>query len=412
VKIVVIYVSWGVVKSIAECYIPRSKKADSCLIFPAWTGPVAMIRNATLDDIDALVALENQCFETDRLSRRNFRHLLSKGHALTLVDTGDGQLHGYIMLLFNAGTSLARLYSIAVGPGFRGQGVGRRLEQAAEKAALAKDCVSMRLEVRRDNISSIRLYEAIGYRQIGVIEDYYEDHMDALRYEKQLAPHLGIDVVPVPYYQQTLDFTCGPASLMMAMKALDDRVEVDRREEIRIWRESTTVFMTSGHGGCGPYGLALSAYHRGFDVEIYVTEEGTMFINSVRSEEKKEVIRLVEDDFIEEINLLPLPIHPRPLSVEEIRAEFDNGAIPVVLISSYRIYREKFPHWVVVTGFDDRFIYVHDPYVDTEKGKTVTDTMNMPILQKDFERMARYGKTAQRAALILRRRGRKRMKQK
>jgi hypothetical protein len=55
---------------------------------------------------------------------------------------------------------------------------------------------------------------------------------------------------------------------------------------------------------------------------------------------------------------------------------------------------------------------VHDPYVDTEKGRTVTDTMNMPILQKDFERMARYGKTAQRAALILRRRSRKRAKQK
>jgi ribosomal protein S18 acetylase RimI-like enzyme len=365
-----------------------------------------MIRNATLKDIDALLALENQCFETDRLSRRNFRHLLSKGHALTLLEEGDGQLRGYIMLLFNAGTSLARLYSIAVAPAFRGQGIGRRLEQAAENSALAQDCVSMRLEVRKDNRASIRLYESIGYRQIGIIEDYYEDHMDALRFEKQLAPHLGIDVVPVPYYQQTLDFTCGPASLMMAMKALDDRVEVDRREEIRIWRESTTVFMTSGHGGCGPYGLALAAYRRGFDVEIYVTEVGTMFINSVRSEEKKEVIRLVEEDFIEEINLLPLPIHPRPLSVEEIRAEFDNGAIPVVLISSYRIYREKFPHWVVVTGFDDRFIYVHDPYVDTEKGKTITDTMNMPILQKDFERMARYGKTAQRAALILSRRGR------
>ena len=81
--------------------------------------------------------------------------------------------------------------------------------------------------------------------------------------------------------------------------------------------------------------------------------------------------------------------------------KFEQGGIPIVLISSYRIYREKFPHWVVVTGFDEKYIYVHDPYVDTEQGKTVVDTMNMPILRKEFESMARYGKSAQQAALVL-----------
>ncbi|WP_126457282.1 GNAT family N-acetyltransferase/peptidase C39 family protein [Sulfuriflexus mobilis] len=370
-----------------------------------------MIRTATLNDVSALVALEDLCFDTDRLSRRSFRHLLSKGHALTLVDEDNGQLRGYIMLLFHAGTSLARLYSIAVAPPFRGQSIAKQLVKAAENAALAQDCVSMRLEVRQDNIATIRLYEELGYRKFGSVADYYEDHMDALRFEKGLAPHLRADMVPVPFFQQSLEFTCGPAALMMAMKALDGDMELERRHEIRIWRESTTVFMTSGHGGCGVYGLALAAYHRGFDVEIYVNEDGTMFIDSVRSEVKKEVIRLVEEDFVEEIKRLPLPIHYRPLSVGEIHAEFDSGAVPVVLISSYRIYKEKFPHWVVVTGFDDRFIYVHDPYVDTHKGKSVIDSMNMPILQKDFERMARYGKTGQRAALIIRKHKGKKAKQ-
>ena len=85
-----------------------------------------------------------------------------------------------------------------------------------------------------------------------------------------------------------------------------------------------------------------------------------------------------------------------------MREAFDEGGVPIVLISSYRIYREKFPHWIVVTGFDDKFVYVHDPYVDYEQGKTSLDTTNMPILQKDFERMSRYGRSGQRAALILR----------
>jgi uncharacterized protein YvpB len=83
---------------------------------------------------------------------------------------------------------------------------------------------------------------------------------------------------------------------------------------------------------------------------------------------------------------------------------FDEGGIPIVLISSYRIYRQKFPHWVVVTGFDAKYIYVHDPFVADYRGRVLTDCMNMPISRKDFERMARYGKAAQKVVLILKNR--------
>jgi ribosomal protein S18 acetylase RimI-like enzyme len=361
-----------------------------------------MIRRATVQDLEPLIAIEDRCFVADRLSRRNFRYMLTKANAVVLVDEHDGVLRGYVLLLFHAGTSLARLYSIAVDPRFRGLGVGGALVAAAEHAALDADCVYMRLEVRNDNAASIALFTRHGYRPFGTYSDYYEDHMAAVRMDKGLAPHLQPEFVGVPYYQQTLDFTCGPAAVMMAMNALDPDIELSRQLEIRIWRESTTVFMTSGHGGCGPYGLALSVYHRGFDVSIYVNDESALFVDSVRSEEKKEVIRLVQEDFLEEITRLPIPVHYRPLTVAEMRGEFERGGIPVVLISSYRIYKEKSPHWVVVTGFDDRFVYAHDPFVDREKGKSVTDVTNLPILQKDFERMARYGKSGQRAVLIVR----------
>lgn len=363
-----------------------------------------MIRQAILADLDALVSIEDRCFDSDRLSRRSFRYLLTKGNAVTLVEEEDGVVRGYGMLLFNVGTSLARLYSFAVDPDYRERGVATALFKAAEEAAVERDCIFLRLEVRRDNQPAIQLYRKLGYKQFGVLEDYYEDHMEALRFEKALAPHLTPEMVRVPFYEQTLDFTCGPSALMMAMKSLDPEVELDRKLELRLWRESTTVFMTSGHGGCGPYGMALSAYHRGFDVEIYVNDEGALFISSVRDEEKRVVMRLVQEDFLEELKDLPIPVIYGALNVAEIQAKFGEGGIPIVLISSYRIYREKFPHWVVVTGFDERYIYVHDPYVDYEVGKTVTDCVNMPILKKDFERMARYGKAGQKAVLILKRR--------
>jgi ribosomal protein S18 acetylase RimI-like enzyme len=363
-----------------------------------------MIRQATLDDLDALVRIEDSCFDTDRLSRRNFRYLLIKGNAEILVEEDKGVVRGYTMLLFNTGTSLARLYSLAVDPAQQRKGIAATLVAASEMAARQNDCVSLRLEIRKDNSASIALFKRHGYREFGTHADYYEDHMDAVRFEKSLVRDHKPPLARVPYYQQTLDFTCGPAAVMMAMKSLDPKAKLNRTLELRIWRESTTVFMTSGHGGCGPYGLALSAYHRGFDVEIYVNAEGAMFIDSVRDPEKKEVMRLVQDDFIMELRHSPVKIHYGVIGVNALQEQFEQGGIPIVLISSYRIYREKFPHWVVVTGFDERFIYVNDPFVDKEMGKSITDCVNMPILRKDFERMARYGKAGQKAVLILRQR--------
>lgn len=360
-----------------------------------------MIRRAVSEDVEHLVLLEDLSFATDRITRRSFRHLVTKAHGLTLVDEDQDVICGYVSILFNAGTSLARLYSIAVHPDHRGKDRGRQLLRAAEAGARAEDRVAMRLEVRSDNAPSIKLYESEGYRRFEVCEDYYEDHTEALRYEKRLFHDLHPEIARVPFYEQTLEFTCGPAALMMAMKALDTTFELSRQLEIRIWRESNTVFMTSGHGGCGPYGLALAAYIRGFRPEIYVNDETALFVDSVRSAEKREVIRLVQEDFRQQVGSLGIPVSFRRCSVDELRAAFDAGAIPLVLISSYRIYGDKAPHWVTVTGFDDRFIYVHDPYVDSERGMTVTDSMSMPILKQDFQRMARYGKSGQRAVLVL-----------
>ncbi len=366
-------------------------------------GPVrtAVVRRAQLYDIPALLALEQRCFQSDRMTRRQFRYMLTKAHAATVVAEAGGRLSGYALVLFSRGTSAARLYSIAVDPHSRGRAIAHSLVKAVEDEARERECACVRLEIRKDNPASTRLFERCGYRLIGEYGDYYEDHMDAWRYEKSLASSLRSDMVRVPFYEQTLDFTCGPSALMMAMKALDPAMPLDRKFELRLWREATTIFMTSGHGGCGPFGLALAAAQRGFRVELAMGDERTPLLDSVRSEEKKEVMRLVQEDMLDELHGLDVPIHYGGLTAADLRARFDAGGIPVVLISSYAIYGEKFPHWVVVTGFDEHFIYAHDPFVDYEHGETPMDSINMPIQQRQFERMARYGKAGLKAVVVI-----------
>lgn len=282
-----------------------------------------MIRDGSLSDVDQLVQIEKECFDSDRLSRRSFRHFLTKGRARLLVVEDGEIIIGYVLLLFHLGTSLARLYSIAVHQERRKSGVAKCLIQAAEAAALELGCVTLRLEVRVDNQPSISLFESLGYYCFGRYLKYYEDDVDALRLEKRLLTTIPASLGNVPYYRQTLDFTCGPASLMMAMKALNNDVELNRTLELRVWRESTSIYMTSGHGGCGPYGLALAAHQRGFEVVVYVKDKDAFFIDSVRSEEKKEVIRLVEKDFISELNREAITLHYQPITTQEIVAALD-----------------------------------------------------------------------------------------
>jgi hypothetical protein len=198
-----------------------------------------------------------------------------------------------------------------------------------------------------------------------------------------------------------LEFTCGPAALIMAMKTLDPTLEPDRILELRLWREATTIFMTAGHGGCGPFGLALAAHRRGFAVEVIVSDPGVHMVDSVRSKEKKEVMTLVQADMKAEIAERGIPVHYRSMSLAELEERFHAGAVPVVLISSWQIYEEKSPHWVVITGFDEHFVYAHDPFVDEEEGEVITDSIDMPIGREQFDRMTRYGRRGLQAAVLV-----------
>ncbi len=146
-----------------------------------------MIRPADVRDIDALVALEQRCFAGDRLSRRSFRRFVTGGRAIVLVALVDDRLAGYALVLRRTDADYGRLYSLAVDPAFRGQGISRKLLVAAENAAMALGIHAMRLEIRQDNRAGMALYEAAGYTIIEKLPGYYEDHADGLRMTKVLA---------------------------------------------------------------------------------------------------------------------------------------------------------------------------------------------------------------------------------
>jgi len=357
-------------------------------------------RFASTDDVDDLVALEQECFTLDRLSQRNFHWMVSRANACLIVATSQGTLAGYALLLFHRGTSLARLYSIAVSQSWRGHGLGQRLLDQAQACALGRNCAWLRLEVRADNPAAISLYETNGYHRFATVQDYYQDHTQALRYEKRILRDAPPPARLVPWYQQTTEFTCGAACLLMAMAAIDTNRSMTRAEEIQLWREATTVFMTAGHGGCSPQGLALAAWRRGFDVRLVVSHNGSLFLDGVRSPQKKAIMKLVEEGFTQALDGTGVEQVLAPTL--DVRAALDAGFKPVVLISSYRFTRLKAPHWVLITGCDEDFVYLHDPDVDHSRHKRSLDCQHLPVSHAEFLRMAVFGGQRVRAAVMLR----------
>lgn len=401
---------------------------------------VISMRLANADDIDALEHIEQRCFDSDRLSRRRMRYWIKAEHGILLLAESGSGIVGYGLVILRKGSRSARLYSLAVLGEARGQRIAPSLLQKLEALAAEKQKLFIRLEVAEDNKAAIKMYKQLGYRKFGIYRQYYATGADALRFQKpiQYASAIGPQQ-HYPWYKQTTSFTCGPSALMMAMKYVQEDTRFDQTTEIAIWRQATTIFMTSGHGGCHPLGLALAGRQRGFDVEVYSTQINDLFVDGVRSEHKKSIMRIVEQDFIERALKANIAVHKTDIQLAEIEAALSKGYGVICLISTYQFHGIKAPHWVVITHADERCLYLHDPdgsegFYDEAgvrldstsrhgltgiglNGAAVSDAdiadsedidldyQHLPILKQDFAPLSVFGKTKLRTCLVIKPRG-------
>ena len=142
------------------------------------------VRRAVPADLDRIDAIEAASFDRDRFPRRNLARMLRGGHTrFLLAEPGAGGQGGYLALNLRRNSRVARIYSLAVDPESRRQGLAEALIAAARYSAREAGCDRLRLEVRASNTAARRLYGRMGFHLRGERKDYYEDGETALLFE-------------------------------------------------------------------------------------------------------------------------------------------------------------------------------------------------------------------------------------
>jgi hypothetical protein len=273
---------------------------------------------------------------------------------------------------------------------------------SAEAAAIARDAASIRLEVHEKNHAAIARYRKSGYREFGRRNAYYENGGDALRFEKRLAPDAKALSAPPPYFHQSVEFTCGPACIMMALGWADPSFKPAPGFEFQLWRESTTIFMTSGPGGCEPYGLAVALKRHGLDPEIHVSRPGPYFLDTVKTGDKRRVMELTQAQYRSEAGALGIPTHLTPISESVLMQAFDNGSVAIVLVSGYHMVPRGAPHWVFAFGREGRHVLLHDPAAIRDEHEAAVAPETYAVPWTAFERLTRLGREQFSATIVIR----------
>jgi len=141
------------------------------------------IQTATWRDLFSLGALEKICFDDDAWPLLELLGVLAFPGIVRLRAIAEGEMVGFIAGDPRRSEKTGWILTLGVLPEWRRKGIAQDLLDTCEqqmKMPLVK------LTVRRDNLSAIRLYEKLGYRQVDIWSRYYRNGEDGLVLEKHI----------------------------------------------------------------------------------------------------------------------------------------------------------------------------------------------------------------------------------
>ena len=122
--------------------------------------------------VPAVAALEQASFSTP-WSEKSIGEELHNEWAIWYVALEGETLLGYIGTQF--GLDGGDIMTIATNPEIRSRGLGQRLVETILEIFREKDLGYLTLEVRPSNAPALRLYEKLGFQEVGRRKKYYRE---------------------------------------------------------------------------------------------------------------------------------------------------------------------------------------------------------------------------------------------
>ena len=138
------------------------------------------IRHVEQADLLSVFRIEKACFPQPWPFSAFEQFLDEPGFLVAATDTDE--VLGYVVsdVTPNYGRDIGHVKDLAVHPGTRGRGIGRRLLDRALRTLSAEGAMLVKLEVREGNDPARSLYRDVGFRKLRRVRGYYEDGEDAV----------------------------------------------------------------------------------------------------------------------------------------------------------------------------------------------------------------------------------------
>lgn len=130
-----------------------------------------MIRRMEIDDILAVVTIENACF-SDPWTGKILEESLKTPWNYFWIALDQGKAVGYGALCLIAGEG--EIQRIAVLPEARKRGIGKKLLETMVDFAKKAGTSAITLEVRAGNEAAVNLYKSLGFSEEAVRKGYYQ----------------------------------------------------------------------------------------------------------------------------------------------------------------------------------------------------------------------------------------------
>ncbi|WP_042170775.1 ribosomal protein S18-alanine N-acetyltransferase [Paenibacillus gorillae] len=135
-----------------------------------------LFRPMALEDIERIVAIEEEAFATPWTAEAFRNELLNNMFARYVVMESDDRIIGYggMWIIIDE----AHVTNIAIEADRRGKGLGERLMDQLQRRAVYYGATKMTLEVRASNIIAQSLYGKLGFEPSGIRPAYYSDNQE------------------------------------------------------------------------------------------------------------------------------------------------------------------------------------------------------------------------------------------